>query len=65
MTKLSSGRVLRMSRDRIALEDYVIWSYRVESLVFIGSRIKVSVHKGIRHIYGAIGLTEKGHPAMS
>ena len=59
MTKPSSERVLRMSRDRKALGDYVIRSYQVEGIVCIGSRTKVSVQKGTEHLYSAIGLVEK------
>ena len=53
-----------MSRDRKALKDDGIQPHGSENLVCIGSKIKVLVLKGIGHIYGAIGLAEKGHPAI-
>ena len=53
-----------MLRDRKSLRDYKVRPYWSEDLVCVGSRIKVLVLKGTGHIYGAIGLVEKGHPAM-
>ena len=53
-----------MSRDRKSLRDMEIRPYWSENLVCVGSRIKVSVLKGTRHIYGAIELVEKGQLAM-
>ena len=64
MIKPFLGRVLRMSGDRKPLGDYVIRPYWAEDLVCVGNRIKVLVQKGTGHIYGAIGLVEKGHPVI-